>query len=62
MQADLIKNAGTLYQLKRDQEVALGRIGARSPQELADAARAAERAKPITGESFAVRQLREESA
>ncbi|WP_411908554.1 hypothetical protein [Mesorhizobium sp. ES1-4] len=62
MQADLIKNAETAYQLKRDQEVALGRIGARSPQELADAARAAERAKPITGESFAVRQLREESA
>lgn len=62
IQADLIKNAETAYQLRRDQEVALGRIGARSPQELADAARAAERAKPITGESFAVRQLREESA
>ncbi|WP_337107430.1 phage tail length tape measure family protein [Mesorhizobium salmacidum] len=57
------QNAANLTWLQRQNEAALGRIGARSPQELADAARAAEAARPsASGESAAVRQYRVDAA
>ncbi|MER8924150.1 phage tail length tape measure family protein [Mesorhizobium sp. M0802] len=57
------QNAANLTWLQRQNAAAVGRIGARSPQELADAARASEAAKPsANGESAAVRQYRIEAA
>ncbi|MGB3900449.1 MAG: hypothetical protein WA973_18080 [Mesorhizobium sp.] len=59
----LAQNRGALRQLQIEQSLALQQLYARSPSELAAAARAVEQAKPVDGhESSEVRRLREDNA
>ncbi len=63
MTAYILRNRSALFQLNRERDVALGRIGARSPQDLADAARAREELRPVDGnEDPQVRKFREDTA
>ncbi len=58
-----IDNAEAMFRSRQQRDLAMQSIGARSPQELADVARAREAAKPVTGtESPEVRKFREDSA
>ena len=63
MSAYLLRNRSSLFQLGRERDASLARIGTRSPQELADAARAREELRPVDGnESPEVRKFREDTA